>query len=206
MRPDLAPGRAGLDIQGLAAHRDGRGLLIGLRGPTRDGKALVIPFDNADRVLLGIARAAFGEPIPLDLGGRGIASLDWVPGLHSYFVVGAPAPGVEGSWKLYRWSGDAGTSPVFVQDVGGDGFEPEAMAASPDGRRLVLLSDDGDRLLDVAGADDCKGPLMDESQCPCWRVRDRAARSFRGRWIDIGLPGAADIARPTPPDPVVPAD
>jgi hypothetical protein len=200
VRPDLAPARAGLDIQGLAAARDGRGLLIALQAPRRDGKALLIPFLNPDRVIIGVARAAFGEPMALDLGGHGIASIDWVPGLHTYFVVAAPPAGGEGAWKLYRWSGDPGATPVFVQDVGSADFEPQAMAASSDGRRLVLLSDDGDRLFDTPDAAACKGQPVGALQCPCWRVAERAKRHFRGRWIDIDLPGAAEIASPTMPE------
>lgn len=206
-RPELAPGRAGFDIQGLAAARDGRGLLVALQNPLRDGKALIVPFENPDRVISGVETASFGKLIALDLGGRGIASLEWVPGQHAYFVLAAARRGAQpddpsaSATKLYRWSGDAEAAPVFVQDVGAGDLRPQAMAASHDGRRLVVLSDDGERLYEGLQATECNGPLMDGDKCPCARVTMREKRYFRGRWIDITQPEAVELATPSTPAP-----
>ena len=74
---DLAPeAPGGLNIEGLAATPYGR-LLVGFRNPLREGRALVVPLDNPAELLAGkSARPVFGRPALLDLGGRGIRSME----------------------------------------------------------------------------------------------------------------------------------
>ena len=86
----LAPeAEGGLNIEGLAATPAG-GLLIGFRNPIRHGKALIVPLNNPASVVEG-ARAELGDPIELDLEGRGIRSLELVG--TTYLVVAGPPPG-----------------------------------------------------------------------------------------------------------------
>ena len=100
----LAPeADGGFNIEGLAATPDGR-LLIGLRSPLFDRRALVIPLNNPDQVIKG-QRAELGLPMTLDLDGRGIRSIDLVGA--GYWIVGGPT-GDTGSFAVYRWSGRGG--------------------------------------------------------------------------------------------------
>ncbi|HEY0953279.1 MAG TPA: DUF3616 domain-containing protein [Roseateles sp.] len=127
----------GFNIEGLSAAADG-GLLIGLRNPVPRGLALVVPLLNPAALVDGQGPARFGTVIRLDLGGRGVRSLERVG--NGYLIAAGPT-GDEGSFAVYRWSGKAGDAPVALKlDLGT--LRPEALFAWPDGR-LTLLSDDG---------------------------------------------------------------
>jgi len=132
-----AEASGGLNIEGLAATPDGR-LLVGFRNPLRAGRALVVPIDNPAEVVAG-QRAKLGAPIELDLGARGIRSLELVG--STYYIVAGPI-GDEGTFALYRWSGRAGDAPAAVAvDLGT--LRPEALFAVPGTASIELLSDDG---------------------------------------------------------------
>ena len=138
----------GLNIEGLAATADGK-LLIGLRNPLRQQRALLIPLDNPDEVIAG-KRARFGEPILFDLGQRGIRSIERVG--SSYLIVAGPTAD-RGSFALYRWSGRRGDAPNPVTGIDLKNLRPEALFAIPDSSRVQLLSDDGGI---VIGSIECK--------------------------------------------------
>jgi hypothetical protein len=135
-RPPEADG--GLNIEGLAATADGK-LLIGLRSPLALQRALIIPLDNPAEVITG-NRARFGEPILLDLGQRGIRSIERIG--TSYLIVAGPT-GDSGSFALYRWSGQAADAPTQIADTDLKDLRPEALFAFLDSGRVQLLSDDG---------------------------------------------------------------
>lgn len=137
-----AEATGGLNIEGLAATPEGR-LLVGFRNPLREGRALVVPIDNPAEVVAG-ARARLGAPIELDLGGRGIRSLERVG--SAYYVVAGPV-GDSGAFGLYRWSGNANELPVPVALELGT-LRPEALFAVPGTASIELLSDDGGILVD----------------------------------------------------------
>ncbi len=130
-----APG--GLNIEGLAAMPDGR-LLIGLRNPIPNSKALLVPLENPAGVVNG-ERARLGDPIVLGLRGRGVRSIEQLGG--AYFIVAGPTAD-NGPFSLYRWSGKAADAPAFTRDVDLSGLRPEALFELPGGG-LQLLSDDG---------------------------------------------------------------
>ncbi len=132
-----AEAEGGLNIEGLAATPQG-GLLVGFRNPLREGRALVVPIDNPADVVQG-GRARLGEPIALDLGGRGIRSFELVGAV--YYIVAGPVAD-SGTFALYRWSGRAAEAPVQVPvDLGT--LRPEALFAVPGTSDLALVSDDG---------------------------------------------------------------
>jgi hypothetical protein len=127
----------GLNIEGLAATPEGH-LLIGLRSPLPDDHALVIPLQNPAEVVDGI-NAKLGEPFELDLGRRGVRSIEFVGG--SYLIVAGPIAD-EGTFALYRWSGKRGDAAVLDPvDLGS--LRPEALFAIPQTTQVQLLSDDG---------------------------------------------------------------
>jgi len=129
----------GLNIEGLAARRDG-GLLIGFRNPLREGRALLIPFENPAEVVEHARHARFGPPIELDLGRRGVRSIELVGDVY-YLVAGPTAD--KGSFALYRWSGRAGDPAQPLTGIDLASLRPEALFALPGNTRLQLLSDDG---------------------------------------------------------------
>lgn len=129
----------GFNIEGLAGGPQGS-LLIGLRNPLRQGRALLIPLLNpAELVVAGGGPARFGQALALDLGGLGIRSIERLPG--GGYLIAAGAPGDGGSFRLYGWSGRAGEAAQPLPLALGS-LRPEGLFAWPDGR-LTLLSDDG---------------------------------------------------------------
>ena len=131
-----APG--GLNIEGLAATPEGH-LLIGLRNPVPQGKALVLPLLNPERLLAG-EKARFAPAIAIDLGGRGVRSIEGVG--SSYLIVAGPTAD-SGDFALYRWSGKAGDAAVHLKHVDLRDLRPEALFAVPNTDTVQLLSDDG---------------------------------------------------------------
>lgn len=128
----------GLNIEGLAATADGK-LLIGLRNPLVAGRALLVPLDNPEAVVSGKA-SRIGAPILLDLGGRGIRSIE-LGASATFFVTGAPDD--SGGFALYRWSGKADEVPALVKDIDFGSLRPEALFEVPASNQLQILSDDG---------------------------------------------------------------
>lgn len=172
--PALAPlkladaaGRAaeadgGFNIEGLAAAPDGS-LLIALRNPIPQGKAIVIPLLNPAELIEGRGPARFGAVIRLDLSGRGVRSIERV---GSSYVIAAGPPADTGSFALFHWSGKPGDAPAPVKlDL--RTLRPEALFAWPDGQ-LTLLSDDG-------------GVMVGKKAC---KDADKGKRSFRA--LDFG--------------------
>ena len=138
----------GLNIEGLAATPEGQ-LLIGFRNPLPEERAIVIPLENPTEVVDG-KRAKLGEPFELNLGRRGIRSIEWVGG--SYLIVAGPTAD-EGSFALYRWSGKRGESAMPIDSVDLGSLRPEALFAIPQTPQVQLLSDDGGV---VTGGVECK--------------------------------------------------
>jgi hypothetical protein len=153
----------GLNIEGLAATPEG-GLLIGFRNPQPQGRALIVPLRNPRELIDGGARPVFGELIRLDLGGRGIRSLERVGA--EYLIVAGPsgeasASPVRPSFALFRWTGAVRQAPVFVRRLDVGSRRPEALFLDPDAGELYLLSDDGD---EPVGQHDCKDKQVKPAQ------------------------------------------
>ena len=146
----------GLNIEGLAATPDGT-LLIGLRNPLPQQRALVIPLLNPGEVIAG-QRARFGAPIELDLGRRGIRSIERVGA--SYLIVAGPTAD-RGSFALYRWSGQPADAAIQVAGVDLKDLRPEGLFAIPGSGRVQLLSDDGG--IRIAGVECKKLPVADQT-------------------------------------------
>lgn len=158
-----APKEAGgLNIEGLTAMPDGR-LLIGFRNPIPQGLALLVPLENPQQVMNGQS-ARFGAPIQLDLKGLGIRALLLRQG--QYLIVAGHYDNGAVS-KLYAWDGQHAPVPskLNLTDI-----NPEAFFSSSNRLELMLLSDDGSRLVD---GKECK------------RLNDSSKKSFRGVWATL---------------------
>lgn len=157
-RPPKAAG--GLNIEGLAATPEG-GLLVGFRSPIVAGRALIVPLLNPDGVIEGAA-ARLGDPLLIDLGGQGIRSIsDW----RGQYLLVAGAAGEGGDSRLFAWAG-LPRSPTPVAGSFLAGLNPESVAVIPqaDGDRLLLVSDDGTRIV---------------GKRPAKRIKDQSRRPFR---------------------------
>ena len=134
----------GLNIEGLAPTSEGH-LLIGFRNPIPSGTALVARLRNAAELVDG--SAATPDIVlagALNLGGRGIRALEFVPELGMYLVLaGLFADGND--FRVFKWSGDATTQPEPLP-VDFQGLHPEELiVTSRSDRRLTVrfFSDDG---------------------------------------------------------------
>ena len=133
-----AEAEGGLNIEGLAATPEGT-LLIGLRNPLRQGRALLVPLLNPGELIDG-SRARFGTPVEIDLGQRGIRSIERIGA--SYVIAAGPTADA-GSFALFRWSGRAGEAATMITGSDLRDLRPEALFAIPGSKGVQLLSDDG---------------------------------------------------------------
>lgn len=156
-----APG--GLNIEGLAAMPGGS-LLLGFRNPVPNGRALLVPLLNpTELVTAGSGRQArFGEPILLNLRGRGVRSIERTLDGRGYWIVAGPVSNA-GPFSLYRWSGQTTDAPQVIDGSELVGLRPEALFELPGGGSLQILSDDG-------------GVMTDGKAC---KDRPMAAQAFR---------------------------
>ncbi|AUX41199.1 uncharacterized protein SOCE26_026090 [Sorangium cellulosum] len=148
----------GLNVEGLAA--DGEALLIGLRSPVSDPdrRAYVFRLENPAEVLGG-KPARVGGPYLLDLGKRGVRSLEWSPSARAWFIVAGPVThlradpdakdgvsqvaGYGEGTALYRWE-SLDKQPVLVKDLAdAKGLQAEGLIATPAG--LFVTSDDDEQ-------------------------------------------------------------
>ncbi|GJE62047.1 DUF3616 domain-containing protein [Methylobacterium trifolii] len=157
LRDDLAAAagvpNAELNLEGLAAAAEG--LLLGLRGPLVDGKAIVVPLENPAAVVEASQAPRFGSAVRLDLGGLGIRSMDWVgSGERAYVITAGPVEDGSAPFRLYWWSGrpDDLSPKLALEMWTGDNLIPEALVAFPDQTSFQILSDDGNRCSDEGPA------------------------------------------------------
>jgi hypothetical protein len=166
--PPRAPG--GLNLEGLTATPEGT-LLLGFRNPVPRGKAIVVPLLNPEVLSRPSGSLRLGAPIELDLGGLGVRSLSWWRG--SYWIAAGPA-GDGGPARLYRWPGP-GSAPQLVAESALADANPEAFFTAEANEEMLLLSDDGMRLVDGK---------------PCKRTKGKKNKSFRGVWLRVLQPAA----------------
>jgi hypothetical protein len=141
--------RETLNIEALAATGDG-GLLIGLRTPLVDGKAIVLQLKNPKEIIEATAAApvapSFGKAVPLKLDGFGIRSIERVgTGDRQFLISAGPEQDSAEPFRLYWWSGRDGDPPKPVGvGINLDGIKPEALISFGDATRFLVLSDDDD--------------------------------------------------------------
>jgi hypothetical protein len=168
----LAPEeRGGLNLEGLAPTLDGH-LLLGFRNPVPDRLALIVAMQNPAEVIERAAAPALAVAGRLDLGGRGIRAIEFVPESNMYLII-AGAHDDTHDFQMYRWSGLLRDGALSLDIEMGDCKPEELIVTAVRGRtyELQLLSDDGDR--DVDGKK-CKKAKLEK-------------RSFRGLRTTIEL-------------------
>ncbi len=135
----LAPkAKGGLNIEGLATTPSGE-MLIGLRSPLHEGRAILIPLTNPAQVIEG-ERALFGSPIELELGRLGIRGIGYAQDRGRYVILAGPQ--ATGTSRIYTWSGNPTDRAEPLSEVDLRGWNPEACITDKLDR-VQLLSDDG---------------------------------------------------------------
>jgi len=147
---NLVPDEGGLNIEGLAWDHDRHALLFGTRSPLSGGNPLVFPVRVKD--LEGpwtTDNLKMLQPIRLLLGaagaGRGIRSIEYVPGLHAFLViVGKTISGGKGPFELYEWKGGKHGKLRRRNVSFSEKMKPEGVTnGTIAGRPALLFMDDG---------------------------------------------------------------
>ena len=133
-----------INVEGMTTTPDG-GLMFGFRNLV-DRRAALVTLKNAAQVLSDPAAAPdFTATARLDLGGRGIRSLERV-GTRYLISAGKPNDATEIGFALFWWDGDPGQAPqLWTNQPDFNDFDPEVLLATPDRTGVLILSDDGNR-------------------------------------------------------------
>jgi hypothetical protein len=181
----LAPKEKGLNIEGLAVGPDGKSLWIGLRNPlyqdaSKKRKAIVIPLLNPTEVVEQGKLARFGEPILLDLDGRGIRSIDYMDGWKEYWIVaGSTGLSSKVDFEVFRYRHEDKNMTTIKVDFP-DKFTPEGLFALPGQKTVCFISDDGTIAKEIESPTDCiAGQLLPNGYCPNKFLVDLNKRTFR---------------------------
>lgn len=150
-----AEAKGGLNIEGLAATPEGT-LLIGFRNPLPHQQALIIPLLNPAELIAG-KTGRFGTPVELDLGRRGIRSIEQFG--TGYLIVAGPTADI-GDFALFSWSGRASDKANPLAGVALKDLRPEALFSVTEGKEAQLLSDDGGIV--IRGMECKKLPIGDQ--------------------------------------------
>ena len=192
-REKLAPKNEGLNIEGLCASADGGTLYFGLRNPRpkdkQDGraKAIVIPLCNPDRIIEKGEAPVFGEPMLWDLKGLGIRSMEYSRFHKACFVI-AGGPDADEGFALYRWSGKPESPPELQRELSltKSKFSPEALIPFEKSGRLLMLSDDGNLVVKVAGAwEALEGEYRKDGTTLNKYLANPGRKTFRGIWLEL---------------------
>ncbi|WP_053076556.1 ExeM/NucH family extracellular endonuclease [Caenimonas sp. SL110] len=183
----------GFSIEGLTASQDGTQLFIAFRAPQADGvartDALIVPVN-----LAGLLEGSpvFGAPFELDLGGRGIRSIEKAATGGDYLIVAGPAAGatslVTHDFRIFRWDGTSSTATQLdvnldaLRDTTGGSFESIVeVQSTAQGTLVQLLQDNGDTIW--AGQ-----TLVSKDLAP-------GLQQFQGNWVTLGA-NVTDTAAP----------
>lgn len=163
--------KGGLNIEGLASTPD-KEILIGLRNPIPQGKAILLVLKNPRELIeKENSSAIFGDPIELDLNGLGIRSIDYWESRNRFIII-AGAYDTNDQFALYQWSGRNG-KPQLIEVAGlPSDFRPESVLFYPNrDNQFQLLSDDGS--------------LQRNGGSPCKDIEDKdhPQKYFRSVWV-----------------------
>ncbi len=185
----------GFSIEGMTASQDGSQLFLAFRAPhtttTARNMAVIVPVTVASVLT---ATPVFGAPIELNLGGRGIRSIEKAADGNGYLILAGPAGSASAEatndFRLFRWDG-VSTNPTeldvnldALRDGTGGSFETIVdVQSTAQGTLVQLLQDNGDTIWPgqtVASKD--LAPNLQQ---------------FQGNWVLLGTNVAADTTAPT---------
>jgi len=148
----------GFAAEGMVFGPDSTTLYIGLRAPlasttTRD-KAIIAPILNFETWFNDgspSGNPVFGNPIELDLGGRGIRGV--IRATNGTYIIVAGNPGGDPiTSAIFKWSGQAADAPILVNTTANNILNMEGvMEILPDNGlssvQLQVISDGGDDII-----------------------------------------------------------
>ena len=139
----------GLNIEGLEISPDQQSLLIGLRSPLLDRRAIIVCLENPAAVFDGADAPRISPALQtLDLDGHGIRGLCFFTALGGYLIISGPVARDTTHFQLWFWNGLPAATARRVTVPGLPGFE-HAEGICPariDGeQKIIIVSDDGDR-------------------------------------------------------------
>lgn len=153
----------GFSIEGMTTSVDGSVLWLGFRAPqtdtgTRD-KALIVGVANYKELLNGAAtEPVFSEAIELNLGGRGIRSIDKAADGSGYLIIAGPSGSASAEvihdFRLFTWDGNPSSQPIqldndldtLLASTGGSFESIVSVASIKPGTQIQLLQDNGDTI------------------------------------------------------------
>ncbi len=119
------PAQDGFNIEGLTIAPDGHTTYLAFRAPQVPAdsrtRALVVPLYNLPELISGAETVPdLGDPITLDLGGRGIRSIER-NSFNQYLILAGPASSATDNaptdFRLYVWSGDPEDAPEIFSNT-----------------------------------------------------------------------------------------
>lgn len=144
---------SGLNIEGLSLSLDGSSLLLALRSPLVNGRAILIPLTNPIGALgLGESQpqpASLTTPILLNLKGLGFRSIERDPSGRFFWIAAGPASSDDAPFQLFTWNGNPDNPPepiVSPASSTATSRSPEAIAIAPAWPAALIFSDGGSKL------------------------------------------------------------
>lgn len=140
-------GVSGLNIEGLTVSKDARTLLLGLRSPLADGKALLIPVTNPVAAL-GLGESApqplaLAQPVLVDLGGLGFRSIEW-DAARGVYLIAAGSADDRAVYRFFTWTGESKDAPVAVTTASAlkaAAIEPEGLTPVAGFSSIAVVGD-----------------------------------------------------------------
>lgn len=139
-----------LNIEGIAFDQKKKHLLIGLRTPLADSRAIIVILENPYDLFANNSEPHFSEKnIGLNLGGRGIRGITYDQTLKTYLIVNEVLS-KKGKLRpaLWSWDGNKLHKPVKIslpKLKGVKNFEGVATIKHNSNHFLLLVCDDGKR-------------------------------------------------------------
>jgi hypothetical protein len=165
---------------------------LGLRDPLvprgERRRALLIPVLNVSSLVTNNPApgpAQLGSPVELDLGGRGIRSLEYING--TYWIVAGPADQTTGDryeFRLFTWGGNA-LEPAQMWSANFAGINPEGIVDVRTNGTNVEIQVVGDH-----GFTKLYEPLTSSE---AKKLFPESFRQFRLEWVPIGSPAQLQV-------------
>ena len=137
-----------INIEALSWERSSHELLIGLRSPLIDDKAVVVPLVNPNGLFDKNEKPQLAEPILLDLYGDGIRAMSWDKKREGYWIVSGSVSKRKGDFSLWFWDKKNNLLTISHEETN-IGYAEGVTALKEHG--LFVVQDDGS--VDTHGAD-----------------------------------------------------
>lgn len=142
----------GFNLEGMVFAPNNTTLYVAFRAPlvptSNRTKAVIAPILNFESYFSGTGSPSIGQPIELNLGGRGIRDIFRMVNGTYVIIAGRPDDGAANS-AVYRWSGIATEQPILINDFGlstrnVEGvIDPSEYCGGVNNNTLTFIADNG---------------------------------------------------------------